>query len=81
MEDSISVARERRKLTIEDQIERLRTLLSSRRCVQFSELLSGPVSRVELSVSLLAVLELIKRHEVNARQVEVFGPIELIASG
>jgi segregation and condensation protein A len=80
LEDSISVATERRKLTIEDQIERLRTLLSSSRRVQFNELLSGPVSRVELSVTLLAVLELIKRHEVNARQVEVFGPIELIAS-
>jgi segregation and condensation protein A len=80
LEDSISVATERRTMTIEEQIERLRTLLSSSRRVQFDELLSGPVSRVEVSVTLLAVLELIKRHEVNARQAEVFGPIELIAS-
>jgi chromatin segregation and condensation protein Rec8/ScpA/Scc1 (kleisin family) len=35
---------------------------------------------VEVSVTLLAVLELIKRHEVNANQKEVFGPIEIIAA-
>ncbi len=80
LEDSISVATEPRTVTIENQIERLRTLLSSNNRVQFDELLSAKVSRTELSVSLLAVLELIKRHEVIANQTEVFGPIEIVAS-
>jgi len=80
MEDSVSVAVERRTLTIEQQIQRLRTLVRDNERVQFNELLTRQITRVEISITLLAVLELIKRHEVNAHQPILFGPIEIVAS-
>jgi chromatin segregation and condensation protein Rec8/ScpA/Scc1 (kleisin family) len=40
-------------------------------------LLSGRPTSAELAATLLALLELIKRHEVEARQERLFGPIEI----
>ena len=45
--------------------------------IGFKELLSGEVDRTEISITLLAVLESIKRQEVNAEQDEMFGPIHI----
>jgi segregation and condensation protein A len=74
-ENSVSVAAPR-KITIEGQIEMLRKAVkkSGR---GFGELLSAETTRTELSVTLLAVLEMIKRHEVNASQSEMFGAIQI----
>ena len=76
LEDSVAIVQPRR-LTIEGQIKRLRYRLKQRHTFLFNELLSGENSRVEISVTLLAVLELIKRHEAAASQKELFGPIEI----
>ena len=43
----------------------------------FDELLSEERGRTEMSVTLLAVLEMIKRREVVASQEELFGRITI----
>jgi segregation and condensation protein A len=79
LEESVSVARPR-QLTIQDQIRRLRRHVRSGAPMAFEELLSKSPSRSELAVSLLAVLELIKRREVSAVQEELFGPIFIVGN-
>src|SRR5690606_34266979 len=69
-----------RQVTIEGQIGRLRQKAQQGQPFEFDELLSVSATAVELSVTLLAVLELIKRREIVAYQAEMFGPIQLQAS-
>lgn len=76
--ERIGVVR-RPKLTIEGQLNHLRSLLSQRERLSFRALLSERTDRVEVAVTLLAALELIKRKEVRAYQRHLFGPIELEA--
>ncbi|MGD8586095.1 MAG: ScpA family protein [Chloroflexota bacterium] len=78
-EESVSVAVKQRTVTIEDQIKLLRRRVVATGRVAFNDLLSRRTTWSEVSVTLLAVLELIKRHEVNAYQPELFGPIEIVA--
>lgn len=75
-QDSVSVSR-RRTLTIEDQIHHLRRAIRMHQAITFDTLLSPEATRTELSVTLLAVLEMIKRREIVAAQPEMFGPIEI----
>ncbi|MDJ0757225.1 MAG: segregation/condensation protein A [Ardenticatenaceae bacterium] len=77
LEDSVSVAQVR-PYTIEGQIDRLRRAVGQSNRFSFNSLLSKSVSRSELSVTLLAVLELIKRREVEAHQSYLFGPIDIV---
>lgn len=77
MEESVSVAVKKRTVTIEGQMNKLRNWVKAHRQVFFHELLSENISRLEISITLLAVLELIKRYEVDAIQPELFGPIEI----
>lgn len=76
LEESVAIIQPRR-LTIEGQIKRLRYRLKQQQTFSFNELLAGENSRVAISVTLLAVLELIKRHEASATQKQMFGPIEI----
>lgn len=78
-EESVAIIQPRR-ITIEGQITRLRHRAKSGLPFGFTDLLSPETSRVEISITLLAVLELIKRREIVARQAELFGPIELQAN-
>jgi len=78
-EGSVSVAVQQRSVTIEDQIKLLRREVVVHGQVEFNDLLSQSTTWSEISVTLLAVLELIKRHEVNAVQPELFGPIQIVA--
>jgi segregation and condensation protein A len=77
MEESVAVAVKKRTMTIEGQMNKLRNWVKAQQQVYFHELLTGSTSRVEISITLLAVLELIKRYEVDAFQPELFGPIEI----
>ena len=79
LEDSVSLVRPR-QISIQDQIGRLRFRIRDGSSVRFKELLSSASSRLEVAVTLLAVLELIKRREVTAVQESMFGPIELKSS-
>jgi segregation and condensation protein A len=77
LEESINVATPPR-YTIEGQLSRLRQLLRHHERISFQELLSPEVSRSELSVTLLATLETVKRREAITYQPVMFGPIEII---
>lgn len=62
-------------ITIAGQITRIESQLATRRKVPFREFLSEATTRVEIIVTLLAVLELIKQNRVRVRQEELFGEI------
>ena len=74
-EDSVSVAAPR-KITVEGQMAKLRSSVRRKKRLAFSDLLNDG-GRTELSVTLLAVLEMIKRREVVASQEEMFGRIQI----
>lgn len=77
VDNSVTIARPRR-LTIEDQIKRLRRLVKQPHPFTFNDLLSDRADMTEISVSLLATLELIKRRELRASQMQMFGEIEIV---
>jgi segregation and condensation protein A len=79
LEESVSVARPR-TMTIQGQIERLRYRVRSGTAVPFETLMSDGAGRSEIAVTLLAVLELIKRREILAAQETMFGPIVIYAA-
>jgi len=62
---------------IADCIEHLRAALARRPRVRFSTLLRRTRSRLEAIVTFLALLEMIKQHEVRATQDAPFGEIVL----
>lgn len=63
------------EVTLEDQINHIEHQLSRRRQISFRALLSRATSHVEVIVTLLAVLELIKQDRVRVRQQTLFGDI------
>jgi segregation and condensation protein A len=65
-------------ITIHDQIDLIRGILSSRPQVNFTDLLASANSRQEIIVTLMAVLELIKLLEIAARQERMFGEIVIL---
>jgi segregation and condensation protein A len=75
-EDSVTLV-QRRAITIEGQISHLRHSLQHQLRLSFAELLSAEPSRLEVSVTLLAVLELLKRRELQVTQLRPFGPIQI----
>ncbi len=77
--ESVSLVQPER-LTIESQITKLRARTKRGQPVLFRALLSAVTNRTEVAVTLLAVLELIKRREIVAYQTEMFGPIEIKAA-
>ncbi len=62
-------------VTIAEQIVLIKERLIRQRQVGFREVLSGATTRVEVIVTLLAVLELIKLDQVRVRQEQLFGEI------
>jgi len=65
-------------------IQKINTIIENLRktgSVQFRNLLSTPDNRLEIVVTFLAMLELIKRHIVNVNQLALFGDIELNSEG
>jgi segregation and condensation protein A len=66
-------------VTIADKISQIEAALRRRGRVSFNRLLSRAVSRVEIIVAFLAVLELIKRQRVDVQQERAFGEIIITA--
>jgi segregation and condensation protein A len=62
-------------VTIGEQITRIEKQLAHRRQVRFREFLSKATSRIEIIVTLWAVLELVKQKRARVRQEELFGEI------
>lgn len=61
--------------TVNDCMERIQSAVKSRRRVTFTEMLTGTNTRVEVVVTLLALLELLKRYAVRCHQETLFGEI------
>ncbi len=70
-------------ITIAEQIEvvRERMRVNSMHPISFSALLTQQRSRMEIVVTFLAILELIKQREIVVEQEEIFGEIVLRAMG
>ena len=67
------------KVTINQKIERIGNLLRERGTVTLDDLLERGDSRIEVIVTLLAVLEMVRTHRAWARQDRLFGPISITA--
>lgn len=78
LEESVNLIQPRR-LTIEDQLAHFRQRLSDGQPLYFNEVLSRGADQTEVALTLLALLELIKRREARASQAYLFGPIEIAA--
>lgn len=65
-------------LTIHDQILLIKRVTAEGRAVTFLELVTGATHRLEIIVTLLAVLELLKRRQVTVVQSGLFGEIEIV---
>jgi len=63
------------RVTIADQIARIEERLVRRGRVAFRDVLSEQATRVEVIVTLLALLELLKQDQVRVWQEELFGPV------
>ncbi len=63
------------KVTIQQQIDQIEQRLSRERSIVFRTLLSRATTRIEVIVTLLAVLELVKRDRVRVYQQTLFGEI------
>jgi segregation and condensation protein A len=66
------------KVRIRDQIRLIFEIMRKGGRASFQRLLKRSRSRLEIVVSFLAVLELIKLRRITARQDELFGDIELL---
>jgi segregation and condensation protein A len=64
-----------RKVTIRGQMDLIRSRLRDQGRVLFQETLARAADRIEIAVTFLAILELIKQYEVAVYQDSLFGPI------
>lgn len=62
-------------ITIKGQMEMIRLCALERRRVVFQEILAQARSRIEIAVTLLAILELLKQRQVTVSQEKLFGAI------
>lgn len=67
-----------RKITVQEKIRAIEDLLQRGRPVSFAEVVNGGGTRLEVVVSLWAVLEMIKQRRLHAVQQELFGEILLL---
>jgi len=63
--------------TVSDKIERILQTLAGGTSVRFSELFARMASRIEIVVTFLALLELIRLKQVRAIQPDEFEEIEI----
>jgi segregation and condensation protein A len=68
-------------ITIRNKISSIIRALKERGHLTFSGVLGGSRSRIDVVVTFLAMLELIKRHVISTRQDSVFAEIELESAG
>jgi segregation and condensation protein A len=65
-------------ITIADQIELIQRHTERGRAIRFRQLLERAASRLEIIVTLLALLELIKQLRVTVRQDRLFDDILIV---
>jgi segregation and condensation protein A len=67
------------RFSVSDKIERILERVGNGTPVRFSELFGQIVSRLEIVVTFLALLELIRLNQVRALQPKMFDEIEIAA--
>jgi segregation and condensation protein A len=67
------------EFTVEEQIERIRTIIAERGSIPFADAFGADASRVKIIATFIALLELIRLGEVRATQTRNFGDIEIEA--
>ena len=67
------------RFSVSEKIEKILELVANGESVRFSELFGQVVSRVEIVVTFLALLELIRLNQVRALQRKMFEEIEIAA--
>jgi chromatin segregation and condensation protein Rec8/ScpA/Scc1 (kleisin family) len=65
-------------LTIRDQMNLIERILRYRPDISFKRMLRRARDRVEIIVTFLAVLELLRRHKVEVVQEQMFGDIVIV---
>jgi segregation and condensation protein A len=65
-------------VSIDQQIHKIIELTARRARIRFSRLFDKAKTRIEVIVTFLAVLEMIKRNQIDAQQDRLFGEIVLI---
>ncbi len=68
------------KVTIREKIAYLSDILNKNKDTSFQQLISTAKTRLEVVVTFLALLELVKRYRVSASQADLFGDIEIVRS-
>ncbi len=64
------------RVTIREKISLIKNFIRRNRRGTFQSLIAGNLLRLEIVVTFLALLELVKRKMVTTQQDEIFGPIE-----
>jgi segregation and condensation protein A len=67
------------KWTVSEKIELIIKTIKDKSRMKFSELFASAMSRTEVVVTFLALLELIRLKQIQAAQPEDFGEIEIVA--
>ena len=65
------------RVTIREKIDQIAKLMKEVEKSTFSALIAEGASRIEIVVTFLAMLELIKRYRIHAHQDDLFGDIEI----
>lgn len=68
-------------ITIRQKINQIISLLKTRGKASFRTFIQSARTRLEIVVTFLAMLELIKRHHIQAHQETIFGEIEIETTG
>lgn len=74
---ALSEASLERTKSVEERLEELTEALRSKAAMSFKEVIHGANSKMEVVVSFLALLELLRRRAIKAEQTGAFGEIQL----
>jgi segregation and condensation protein A len=66
------------RVTLEEKVHAIRRALAERGRARFGELFDPAAPRIELVVTLIALLEMVRNREVLLAQTESFGEIEIL---
>jgi segregation and condensation protein A len=78
-QDFIEIVKD--EFTVEEKIHSFLHLLAKRSRIRFSKLFRGNYNRFEIVTTFLALLELIRLHEIVVRQDRAFGEIYIFRAG
>jgi segregation and condensation protein A len=64
-------------VSVQERIKQIRDVLLERAQMSFKDITKGAGSKIEVVISFLALLELMKQRVIHAVQTSAFGEIEL----